>query len=283
VSVLLGLIVGVLTVRLLVGAAGELLHAPALQRANRDGRMVPTAMGMLAVLAVVLIEGGRSLFGAFGVGDASADAARGLVLLAIVGFGLLGLFDDFAGTQSDHGFRGHLGALARGRVTTGAVKIVGGCALAVVLVGVNRGGVSGDVSGARVVADALLVALAANLTNLFDRAPGRAVKVALLAWVPIALIARGDSVGVAIAPVVGAFAGLLGDDLHERLMLGDTGANALGAALGLAVVLECSPLTRTVVLGVLVACTLASEMVSFSRVIERVPPLRKLDDLGRRA
>ena len=278
-SVLLGLVVGVLTVRLLVGAAGDLLHAPALQRANRDGRTVPTAMGMLAVLAVVLIEGGRSLFGAFGVGNASADAPRVLVLLAVAGFGLLGLFDDFAGTHREQGFRGHLGALARGRVTTGVVKIGGGCALAVALVSVNRA----DVAGGRIVADALLVALAANLTNLFDRAPGRAIKVGLLAWIPIALIARGDSVGVAIAPVVGAFVGLLGDDLREHLMLGDTGANAIGAVLGLAVVLECSSVTRTVVLVVLVVLTFASELVSFSRVIERVAPLRKFDELGRGA
>ena len=277
-SVLLGLVVGVLTVRLLVGAAGELLHAPAIQRANRAGRLVPTAMGLLAVLAVVFVEGGRSLFGALGVGDASADASRVLVLLAVVGFGLLGLFDDFVGTQSDKGFRGHVGALARGRVTTGVVKMAGGGALALVLVSAVS-----DSSGARVVADALLVALAANLANLFDRAPGRTIKIAVLAWIPIALVARGDSVGVAIAPVVGAFAGLLGDDLHERLMLGDTGANAIGAALGLAVVLECSPMTRTLVLAVLGACTVASEMVSFSRVIERVPVLRKLDELGRRA
>jgi len=277
-SVLLALVVGVLTVRLLVGAAAELLHAPALQRANRDGRLVPTAMGLLAVLAVVLVEGGRALFAALGVGDASADASRVLVLLAVVGFGLLGLFDDLVGTQSDKGFRGHLGALARGRVTTGTVKMVGGGALALVLVSAVSDG-----SGVRVIADALLVALAANVANLFDRAPGRTIKVALLAWIPIALAARGDSVGVAIAPVVGAFAGLLGDDLRERLMLGDTGANAIGAALGLAVVLECSPMSRTVVLAVLAACTLASEMVSFSRVIERVTVLRKLDELGRRA
>jgi UDP-GlcNAc:undecaprenyl-phosphate/decaprenyl-phosphate GlcNAc-1-phosphate transferase len=280
-SVLLGVVVGVLTVRLLVGAGAELLGSSVLERENRAGRTVPTAMGLIAIVAVVLIEGGRSLFGAFGVGDASADASRLLVLLAVVGFGLLGLFDDIVVAHpDDRGFRGHLGALARGRVTTGLVKIVGGCALGVVLVSASN---NGDSSGARVVADALIVALAANLTNLFDRAPGRAIKVALLAWVPIALIARDDSVGVAIAPVVGAFAGLLGDDLHERLMLGDTGSNAIGAVLGLAVVLECSPTTRTVVLVVFAACTLASEMVSFSRVIERVPVLRKLDELGRGA
>jgi UDP-N-acetylmuramyl pentapeptide phosphotransferase/UDP-N-acetylglucosamine-1-phosphate transferase len=104
-----------------------------------------------------------------------------------------------------------------------------------------------------------------------------------LAWLPIALVARADSVGVAVAPVVGAFAGLLADDLRERLMLGDAGSNVIGAVLGLAVVLECSPATRTIVLVVLVAFTLASELFSFSRVIERVSLLRRIDQLGRGA
>jgi UDP-GlcNAc:undecaprenyl-phosphate GlcNAc-1-phosphate transferase len=253
VSVVLGFVVGVLAVRLLVGASRDLVHSPALARPNRDGRVLPTAIGVLAVAAVVLVEAGRSLFGAFGVGEAPAASARVLVVLACLGFGLLGLLDDLV------------------------VKIVGGCALAVVLVSADRVGVS----GARVVADAFLVALAANLSNLFDRAPGRAIKVGLVAWVPLALVARADSVGVAVAPVIGAFAGLLGDDLRERLMLGDTGANALGAVLGLAVVLECGATVRTIVLGVLVVLTFTSEFVSFSRVIDRVSVLRRLDDLGR--
>jgi UDP-N-acetylmuramyl pentapeptide phosphotransferase/UDP-N-acetylglucosamine-1-phosphate transferase len=293
--VLLGVGVGLLAVRLLVGAGHDVLRTQALERSNHRGHTVPTAMGVLVVIAVVLVEAGRSLFGAFGIGNAPGDAARLLVVLACVGFGLLGLIDDVAGTQTDHGFRGHVGALlSHGRMTTGLLKIVGGGALAVVLVsashtvvsgaGVSGAGVSGEgVSGARVVVDALIVALAANLTNLFDRAPGRAIKVGLLAWVPFALVARADSVGVAVAPVVGAFAGLLGDDLRERLMLGDAGSNVIGAVLGLAVVLECSPATRTIVLVVLVAFTLASELFSFSRVIERVSLLRRLDQLGRGA
>jgi len=285
VSVLLGVGVGLLAVRLLVGAGHDVLRTQALERSNHRGHTVPTAMGVLVVIAVVLVEAGRSLFGAFGVGNAPGDAARLLVVLACVGFGLLGLIDDVAGTQSDHGFRGHVGALlSHGRMTTGLVKIVGGGALAVVLVSASHAVVSGGgVSGARVVVDALIVALAANLTNLFDRAPGRAIKVGLLAWVPFALVARADSVGVAVAPVVGAFAGLLGDDLRERLMLGDAGSNVIGAVLGLAVVLECGPGVRAVVLAVLVAFTVASELVSFSRVIERVSVLRWLDELGRRA
>jgi UDP-N-acetylmuramyl pentapeptide phosphotransferase/UDP-N-acetylglucosamine-1-phosphate transferase len=281
VSVVLGVIVGVLAARLLVVAGHDLFRTPALERANLRGRTVPTATGVLAVLAVVLVEAGRSLFGAFGVGYAPPAAPRLLVLLACVGFGLLGLFDDLAGSP-DHGFRGHLTALVReGRLTTGLVKILGGGALAVILV--NASTADAGASGARIVADAMLVALGANLANLFDRAPGRAIKVGLVAWLPLALIARTDTVGVALAPVVGAFAGLLGDDLHERLMLGDAGSNVIGAVLGLGVVSECAPTTRTVVLVVVAGFTLASELISFSRVIEAVPILRRFDDLGRGA
>jgi UDP-GlcNAc:undecaprenyl-phosphate/decaprenyl-phosphate GlcNAc-1-phosphate transferase len=279
VTVVVGLVVGVLAVRLLVATTLGLFRTPALERPNHRGRLVPTAAGALAVLAVVLVEGGRSLFGAFGVGHDATSTARVAVLLACVGFGLLGFVDDAVGDASASGFRGHLGALARGEVTSGVVKIVGGALLAVVLVTIAHG----DSSGLRVLGDAAIVALAANLVNLFDRAPGRALKVALLAWLPIALTARGDAVGVALAPAVGAFAGLLGDDLREHLMLGDTGAYAFGAVLGLAVVLAYGTSTRTAVLVVLAAVTLASEWVSFGGVIDRVGVLQRLDRLGRRA
>jgi UDP-N-acetylmuramyl pentapeptide phosphotransferase/UDP-N-acetylglucosamine-1-phosphate transferase len=64
-------------------------------------------------------------------------------------------------------------------------------------------------------------------------------------------------------------------------MLGDAGANVLGGVLGLGVVLTADRATRNVVLVVLVALNLLSEVASFSRIIERVPPLRWFDRLGR--
>jgi UDP-N-acetylmuramyl pentapeptide phosphotransferase/UDP-N-acetylglucosamine-1-phosphate transferase len=157
------------------------------------------------------------------------------------------------------------------------MKLLGGGVVAIVLTAAP-----GEVSGRRLLADAALVALAANLGNLLDRAPGRTIKVGLLAYVPIALAAGTSPVGLALAPVVGASAGLLPADLRERLMLGDTGANLLGAVLGLAVVLETSRPVRTAVLIGLVLLNLASERVSFSHVIDRTPGLRHLDRLGRR-
>lgn len=275
----LGVLVGLFAVRFLVAAGRDILAAPALARRNYREREVPTAAGVFAVLAVLVVEAGRSAAGAFGIGDEPGlDLARPLVLFACVGFGLLGLVDDLLGTEADRGFRGHLRAFAQGRLTTGSLKVVGGAAVALVLVGTG-----GElVSGKRLVADALLVALAANTANLFDRAPGRAIKVGVVAWLPLAFVAGDGAVGVALAPVIGAFLGLLGDDLHERAMLGDCGANVLGGVLGLAVVLEVGRGPRNAILAVLVALTLAAEFVSFSRVIARVPPLRRLDELGRR-
>ena len=81
---------------------------------------------------------------------------------------------------------------------------------------------------------------------------------------------------------MGASFGLLGDDLHERLMLGDTGANVIGAVLGLAVVLGSRDSIRLIVMLVLLALNVAAELVSFSRVIDAVPPLRWFDRLGSR-
>ncbi|MCZ7628432.1 MAG: hypothetical protein M5U19_04970 [Microthrixaceae bacterium] len=80
----------------------------------------------------------------------------------------------------------------------------------------------------------------------------------------------------------GAAVVLLRPDLREQMMMGDAGANPLGAATGLATVLVFAPSVRVAVLVVLLALNLASEWVSFSQVIERTPPLRYMDRLGRR-
>ena len=115
----------------------------------------------------------------------------------------------------------------------------------------------------------------------FDRAPGRTIKVALVAWVPLALVAGNGSVGVALAPAMGAALGLFPEDLGERLMLGDAGANALGAVLGVGAVLAFGSGVRLVLAVLLAALNVAAEVTSFSRIIDRSPPLRRLDRLGR--
>lgn len=247
-------------------------------RENYRGHRLPTAVGVVLPLAALAVEAGITIVDALGAElDDATITGRRLALLAAVGFALLGLLDDLAGVGQSGGFRAHLGALAKGRVTTGAVKLFGGAALAVVVVAAG----TSDRPLGQLVADAALVALAANLANLLDRAPGRVGKVVLVSGA-VLLAATGAGHELAgVALLLGAGLALLVPDLREECMLGDAGANVLGAAVGLGVVLACSPGVRYGALAAVLALNLASEVVSFSRVIRGTPPLRVLDDLGR--
>ena len=199
--------------------------------------------------------------------------------------GLVGGYDDLAGARPeqarDKGLAGHLAALKGGRVSAGAVKVAGiGAAAAVAAVLTRRGPASG--SGTAALVDGVLttglVAGTANLINLLDLRPGRAGKVGAL----VAATTLGGPAGGLVAGPLGATVAVLPEDLGERIMLGDCGANALGALLGLRLASIPGRAPRAGLLAGIAALTLASEKVSFTRVIEATPGLRELDRLGRR-
>lgn len=239
---------------------------------------------------VTLLEGPAYAAGAL----AGVLAAPGLprrvrvaATVAVASSAVLGGLDDLFGTGTDKGLRGHLGALAHGRLTTGAVKVGGigaaGLVAAATVLGRRRPGVAGALD---VVVAGGVVAGTANLVNLLDLRPGRALKATLA---PAVLALTGGPGGTLLAAGAGAAAALVREDLGERAMLGDTGANAAGALLGCAAVAgtadagRAGALARAGLLAGLTGLTLASERVSFTAVIERTPVLRALDRLGRRA
>jgi len=206
------------------------------------------------------------------------DLALTVAGLGGAGFGVL---DDLRGSAKRRGLRGHLGALAHGEVTTGTVKLAG-LAVTGLAAALLEGGEPADVA-----INAGLVAGGANLLNLFDLRPGRAIKVAALAATGIAAssVSRAGArlTGLqAVAAPAGAALGLLPEDLRERAMLGDAGANALGAMLGAAAAHALPRGARAGVLAGIVALTVASEKVSFTKVIAATPPLNWFDMLGRR-
>jgi hypothetical protein len=202
---------------------------------------------------------------------------------AVVGAvsGLVGGYDDLAGARPeqarDKGLAGHLAALRAGRVSAGAVKVAGiGAAAAVAAVLTRRGtGAGAFVDG---VLTTGLVAGTANLLNLLDLRPGRAGKAGALA----AAACLGGPAGGLVAGPLGATLAVLHEDLGERVMLGDCGANAAGALLGLRLAALPGRGARAGLLAGVVALTLASEKDSFTKVIEATPGLRELDRLGRR-
>lgn len=224
---------------------------------------------------VTLLEGPAYVVGA-AVGAVTVGPAG---VVAALGSGAFGALDDLAGDGSSKGLRGHLGAAARGDVTTGLVKVVGIGAtglVAAALADRHRD----DMRALDTLVGGAVVACAANLANLLDLRPGRALKVTVLAALP--LLAR-DPGSPAAAAAAGAALGVLRPDLAGTAMLGDTGANAAGALVGTALLEATGRRGRLAAFVVLAGLTLASEKVSFTRVIESTPGLRELDAWGRPA
>ena len=227
-------------------------------------------------LVIVSTIGSMVLLMAIGPEDLVSEVGFGGFQLA-VGFGVLGLLDDLGRQPGGGGFKGHLSALRRGKVTTGLIKLAGGAVLALLVAAlVSRSDAVG------IFRDAVLIAAAANLANLFDRAPGRSVKVTGVVFAAM-LVAGGFEATLAPAALgLGGAIGLLGWELRERMMLGDTGVNVLGALAALGAVATFDDAGLWVATGVVVLLNVASEFVSFSKVINAVGVLRSLDGLGRR-
>ncbi|WP_251092780.1 hypothetical protein [Streptomyces sp. Caat 7-52] len=146
--------------------------------------------------------------------------------LAVLAAGACGAYDDVAG---DHrrGFRAHLGALRNGEVTSGAVKLFG-----VSAAGLLAGALLKERPLDKLLAG-VVIAGTAHFVNLVDVRPGRALGAVLALGAP-GLLRKGPG-GALAAVAVGGAAAVLREDLGERAMIGDTGAHALGAALGAAV------------------------------------------------
>lgn len=273
----LGLVVGALTGGLLWSGARRALDVEALRRQNYRGETVLTAVGVLIPVSVAIIAAAARLVVAADDVIATWDLLTAATLVAALGFGLLGLLDDVVGAGQSGGFAGHLTTVRRGELSSGTLKLLGGGAVGLLTVSVMQQG-NGTVVG--LLRDGATIALAANLGNLFDRAPGRATKFTAIAFVAFAVAARSPAL-LMPAVAIGAGVGLLVPDLRERVMLGDAGANVLGAMCGIAAIetIRSGP-SRWVLMLVLAGLNLLSEYVSFSRVIDSVTPLRWLDRLG---
>ena len=251
----------------------------------------------------VSLRGGVAMAGASvasaAVASAFSDQPRAALggLVASLGGGVAGYIDDVDqgahdGGKVAKGLKGHLGALAHGQVTTGVIKIagIGASALAAsALVGSKATSVSGK--AADLALNTVLIAGAANLANLLDLRPGRALKATVLVAAPLSYFSCADAKTPAspasaqrlLASGLNAAAiTALVEDLQETTMLGDTGANAAGALLGTSLAANDSwKLRLGTTLGV-VGLILASEKVSFSKVIAANPALNWLDQLWRR-
>lgn len=249
-------------------------------RTNVAGERVPAVLGEAVLVGsagvvACIVAGGLAGWDVLEGVRVPAALATVVVVMAAAG-----RWDDLRGDERPRGFGGHLGALKGGRITGGLVKIAAGGAAGLTCGLILSGELlSGDLW--MVLEAVFLVALSANLLNLLDRAPGRAAKLWLVLAVP--LFAFGEPVwAIAASGMLGTVLCLLPSDLGERAMLGDMGANPLGAAVGLGLLVSLERPYRVAAILVLLALNLASERYSFSTIMERNALLKKFDGLGRR-
>jgi UDP-GlcNAc:undecaprenyl-phosphate GlcNAc-1-phosphate transferase len=275
---LAGLLAGAGAAIAWAGGRAALVDPPRiLVRPNVSGAPVPAVLGAWVAIAGAAAVVLHAVLSELRVWDAPAPGRiAGAALVVLAAMGGAGRWDDRRGDEPARGFAGHLGAARQGRVSGGLVKIAAAC---------GAGGAAGALLAPwDAVTIGLIVAavgLGANLVNLLDRAPGRAGKAALL-WGAL-LAAFGDPAwAVAAAGTFGGLVAVLPYDLGERGMLGDAGANPVGALLGLGLAVSLDTPALAGAVAVLLLLNLASERWSFSEVIERTPALRTLDRLGRK-
>ena len=257
---------------------------------NFRGRTVSLrgGVGVAAGAVAASAQLGRALGAGAGTRPAAAAVA------ATGAAGAAGLIDDLDGGAHDgdtpaKGLKGHLSALARGRVTTGAVKIAvigSGALVAGVLLARHRAAAPlrrPAATALDAVVSAVTIASWADVHNLLDLRPGRALKAAALLTAPLLADRRPAAAAcrALAAGCLGATAAALPGDLMEETMLGDTGANALGALAGTALAAHPARPVRVAAAAAGTGLVLASERVSFTRVIARTPALAALDAVGR--
>ncbi len=197
-------------------------------------------------------------------------------LFLILGFSFLGLIDDLIGGRETRGFKGHFGELFKGKLTTGALKAIGGGLISFYVVA----GFSENIF--LQFLNAILVTLTVNTFNLLDLRPGRAIKVFLILGAISYLFSLAYPVWIFWGIFLGSIVVLFKAELAEEIMLGDVGSNVLGAILGFTFVVNFNWKVNSLILALLVLLQLFTEKHSLTELIERNRILRWLDELGRK-
>lgn len=242
-------------------------------KANYRGREVVFPFGVLCIVAVLValipLVILRKLEVAGVLHRKDLDIA-----VYVLGVAFLGLVDDALGGDP-RGWRGHGLALKEGRLSTGALKAAGSLGLALYVT------FSPSLATGRWLLETAVLVFATNAFNLLDLRPGRAIKMFVLLGAGLTIgtasLSTMWTLGLFVGPAL--VAGVY--DLRERAMLGDTGANLLGALAGLWIVLALPELGQAIALAILLAVTIYGELRSITSLVERVPLLRRLDSWGR--
>lgn len=243
---------------------------------NWRGQPVAGASGLIIMVSLLLTTAVYGLQAATRFGSGAAISGLVVFLFLIFTVGMLGFIDDILGDRRDSGFRGHFRRLKEGKLTSGALKAIGGFSVALIVAGIYSDTIL------IIILNALVLALSINTFNLLDLRPGRAIKIFLLAAVLIFIATYRAPVwglwAFALPPILVLFWA----DLTEQSMLGDTGSNILGAIIGLTLIVALNWQIKLVILILMALFHYYTEKHSLTELVMRIRILRKFDELGTR-
>jgi len=231
-------------------------------RQNAFGDIIPVTYGVIPAIALMMI---------MLVTHTEPLAASLLVL----GFCVIGLLDDLYGSAAFRGIKGHLSALRQGTITTGLIKLVASPIMAT-LFAVSAYGIQNWLTYVYIT----MIAASSNAFNLLDLRPGRSQGFAIISLLGILTVFH--------APIViGAILVLLITiipDARAKVMMGDSGAIAIGAGIALIVIASSNIILSVAYTILVVGLNLVAEKYSLGSLIAQSVVLRKIDCLlGRRA
>ncbi len=245
----------------------ELYRERGILKPNYRGTAITPALGP------ALLIGYLPALGVAGWLDGSRVPQIMAVTSVLLGSSLFGLWDDLLADPVS-GFKGHLGALLKGEVTAGLLKMITAGAVGFIFAVALPCPLKGKILAV------LLIALSANGLNLLDRRPGRALKAFFAGACSLILMAGPAKALWLLLPLLTVALAVAPLDFSARAMLGDCGANLLGAALGIAAVYYLPFAAQLAITFFWLAAHIYAEISSISLLIERHPLLKYLDGLG---
>ena len=231
-------------------------------RQNAYGAHIPVTYGIIPAIALMMIM-------------LVAHPAPLSACLLVFGFCVVGLLDDVYGSAAYRGIKGHLSALRQGTITTGLIKLVASPIMAT-LFAVSEYGIHNWLAYVYII----MMAASSNAFNLLDLRPGRSQGFAIISLLGILTVFH--------APIViGAVLVLLITiipDARAKVMMGDSGAIAIGAGIALVVIASSNIILSVTYTILVVGLNLIAEKYSLGTLIAQSVVLRKIDNLlGRRA
>ncbi|WP_066637515.1 hypothetical protein [Desulfolucanica intricata] len=266
---LLNLFLGYIITLIIIIPVINMIKEAKFVRPNFRGELIPVGVGIVFFITSLIVFIPCLIISPIEIKHKSVQ-----LLAAIAGITCLGLIDDNWGSRDATGLKGHFKQLFKGRITTGAIKALGGGLIAFII-SIFQG------QGIQILLNTLIIALSINSINLLDLRPGRAGKGFILGALFLTIFGWERIELNFLFIFLGALIAYLPFDLKANVMMGDSGSNALGIILGI-ISVWILPLTVKIVLLVfLVTFHILTEKYSLTKIIEKNKLLDSLDRLGR--